>query len=98
MPRVWGGIACSKERTAASAVTRQGFGETVRFEVPVGAVSKHAKELYQVRQPLHLLHGLGQIGEAGLGVAIEHAGNGLKEERVLQSGKAFAFAALEYNH
>ena len=34
---------------------------------------------------LHVLHGLGEVGEAGFGVAVEHGGAGLEEEGILES-------------
>ena len=34
---------------------------------------------------LHVLHGLGEVGECGFGVAVEHVGAGLEEERILEA-------------
>src|SRR5579859_7473388 len=46
----------------------------------------------------HLLDRLDQVCQAAFGVAIEHAGDGFEEERIFQTGKALAFAALEHHH
>src|SRR5438552_456403 len=47
---------------------------------------------------LDLLHRLGQCRERIFGVAIEHSGYRFEEQRILQPGKALAFATLQHHH
>ena len=46
---------------------------------------------------LYVLDGLGQVAEAGFGIAVEHGGAGLEEERVFEAAEAAALSALEYD-
>ena len=47
---------------------------------------------------LDLLHRLDKIRQRGFGVSIKHSGHGLEEEWIFQTGKSFAFAALQHHN
>src|SRR5215813_12578136 len=49
-------------------------------------------------EKLDFLHRLDQVAKAALGVAVEHSGHGLEEQRVLQTGESLPLPALEHHH
>src|SRR5262245_31594345 len=65
-------------------------------------ISTPAMELLPPKQNFDLnssstsdfLHCLGQVGEAGLGIAVQHPGYRLKKERILKAGKPLSLPSF----
>src|ERR1700712_5401758 len=83
--------------TARTAFTSSGRALTTRRLPPGGRSRKGSGGAPELRV-LQRLELLGDGSDRGLGVAEEHAGLGVDEQRVVDAGVARAHGALEHDH